>query len=598
MTLKFPAAIFLTAALSVPTHAQQTPTAANPNVLTLDFVALAPNGTPVLDLKPEEVTVKIGARDRVVRALEFVHLAGGGSAGEVPPPFASSIVARPRNRSILLVLDDESVRPGREAAFRPAVAQLLGSLAPADRVAVVTVPLGGIRLDFTTDHAKAREVFNALGGKAPRSLTSSEFACRSRRTLETLTALLDNVGAGDGATSVVFVSSSMSGPTRDAPTTTMSGGRVSSIGAGMCEIVADKFEDLGIAAARARATFHVLQPEDQMIAPGSVGAGDLAGTRIAEVGAGLEHLAGVTGAELLRLSGQSGDTVERILRHSTGYYLATIAADPADGGVTRVEVKTTRPGVTVRARPRIALRPPSADAGRKSAVTPRDMLRQARGYSEFALRAIGYVSSNPGDARLRVIAVAEAESSAKLNAAAVGIFDAGGRMIGQWTARPEELSGSGVMAAMLAPPGHYRMRVAVTDEQGRAATADYDLDATLETAGPIRMSGLVLGVSREGNFYPRMIFSSEPSAIAQLELLDLPRGSMPTGRLEIARSLNGPALASLPAAVTPGQDATRATLSGVLPIGALPPGDYVIRAIVSSPDGPSGRVVRTLRKVG
>jgi hypothetical protein len=54
----------------------------------------------------------------------------------------------------------------------------------------------------------------------------------------------------------------------------------------------------------------------------------------------------------------------------------------------------------------------------------------------------------------------------------------------------------------------------------------------------------------------------------------------------------------MPAAITPTEDATRAMLSAVIPLGALPPGDYVIRAVISSPDGPSGRVVRTLRKVG
>jgi hypothetical protein len=171
-------------------------------------------------------------------------------------------------------------------------------------------------------------------------------------------------------------------------------------------------------------------------------------------------------------------------------------------------------------------------------------------------------------------------------------------LIGQWTARPEELTGGPIMAAMLAPPGRYRMRVAATDESGRAATADYDLDAELAAAGPIKLSSLFLGVSREGEFQPRMIFSTEPTAIARVELIDLPDGTPPTARVEIARSINGPAIASLPAAISRMQDPTRATLSGVLPIAALTPGDYVIRVVVSAPGGQQGRVIRTLRKVG
>jgi hypothetical protein len=37
--------------------------------------------------------------------------------------------------------------------------------------------------------------------------------------------------------------------------------------------------------------------------------------------------------------------------------------------------------------------------------------------------------------------------------------------------------------------------------------------------------------------------------------------------------------------------------TGAVPIGALPPGDYVVRAMVALEGHPATRVVRTLRKV-
>jgi hypothetical protein len=43
-----------------------------------------------------------------------------------------------------------------------------------------------------------------------------------------------------------------------------------------------------------------------------------------------------------------------------------------------------------------------------------------------------------------------------------------------------------------------------------------------------------------------------------------------------------------------GEDRYIATLA--IPIGGLPPGDYVIRVTVTVPGQPSGRLVRTLRK--
>ncbi|MEK6629233.1 MAG: hypothetical protein AABY89_00700, partial [Acidobacteriota bacterium] len=44
-------------------------------------------------------------------------------------------------------------------------------------------------------------------------------------------------------------------------------------------------------------------------------------------------------------------------------------------------------------------------------------------------------------------------------------------------------------------------------------------------------------------------------------------------------------------------DEGRVVATGAVPIGALPPGDYVVRGVIRLEDGTTGRVVRTLRKV-
>ncbi len=48
--------------------------------------------------------------------------------------------------------------------------------------------------------------------------------------------------------------------------------------------------------------------------------------------------------------------------------------------------------------------------------------------------------------------------------------------------------------------GTYRMRVAATDTAGRAGAADTNRLAEIVNAGPLKLSSLVLGVSREGKF--------------------------------------------------------------------------------------------------
>ena len=66
--------------------------------------------------------------------------------------------------------------------------------------------------------------------------------------------------------------------------------------------------------------------------------------------------------------------------------------------------------------------------------------------------------------------------------------------------------------------------------------------------------------------------------------------------LEISRSLDGPPIATVPVALTRADD-SRVVATGTVPLGALAPGDYVVRGVVRLEDGTSGRVVRTLRKV-
>jgi len=39
------------------------------------------------------------------------------------------------------------------------------------------------------------------------------------------------------------------------------------------------------------------------------------------------------------------------------------------------------------------------------------------------------------------------------------------------------------------------------------------------------------------------------------------------------------------------------TATGSVPLGALPPGDYVVRGVVRLEDGTTGRVMRTIRKI-
>ena len=167
----------------------------------------------------------------------------------------------------------------------------------------------------------------------------------------------------------------------------------------------------------------------------------------------------------------------------------------------------------------------------------------------------------------------------------------------QWTATADELQRIPVVGAMASEPGAYRLRVAAIDTSGRSGTADYDVDAEIVRTGPLSLSSVILGLSREGRFSPRLQFSSEPTAIAYVEMYGAPAGTPISSRLEVAQTMNGPALVSLPLAIDAAGE-NRYIAMGAVPIGALPPGDYVVRAIIGVEGQPMTRVTRTLRKVG
>ena len=112
---------------------------------------------------------------------------------------------------------------------------------------------------------------------------------------------------------------------------------------------------------------------------------------------------------------------------------------------------------------------------------------------------------------------------------------------------------------------------------GRTGTSDYELAAELRQAGPLQLSGLVLGLSR-GGFVPRMQFGREPVAIAYLELYGGTAGQPVSAVFELARTLNGPPIVSMPGTLAASGEHYSATAP--IPIGTLSPGDYIVRATV------------------
>jgi VWFA-related protein len=564
----------------------------------VEFFAVATGGLAVADLTTSDLVLKVDGRPRTIRSLQWIALAapvpvlaGGSPPVALPPPFGSNSLSD-AGRAIVLALEDESLATGRERPLRDAVDRFLRYLTPRDRVALVTMPYGGLKVDFTADHERVRQSLSAIAGQGARDESGSDAACRTRRTLESLAGLLKGLSNAEGPTTIVFITSGLVGPRRDAP---------AALAPGMCELTVEHFQQVGAAASTARAHFYIVQPEDTMLGIGqpmteTIAGGNFRGSD--NRSEGIENLSGVTGGRRLHLASAGDDTLARIVRETSGYYLAAFEADRGErnGLRHRLDITTTRAAASIRARPDVVIPRGDAPGGRPTPPTPHTMLREVRIFRDLPLRAVGFASRDADD-KVKVIVLAEAEEPAvKLRSAAVGLFDQKGRLTAQSTPEAGALEVTPLMAGMVVASGLYRLRVAATDDTGRTGTADYSLDAALVPVGPLAVSSMMLGVSRAGGFVPRLQFGTEPVALAYLEIYGATNGAPVSVALELATSVNGPAKLTIPAAVDETRDASRRIVTGAVAIGSLPAGDYIIRGVVTVAGQGSGRVLRTLRK--
>lgn len=555
--------------------------------LLVDFMALTPDGRPVTDLTAADVAVRINGRVRPIVSMRLVRVAEApaGAAAAVPPPYgANTHSSSAAGRRVIFAIDDDSFRAGSEGPLRQAVNGLLAELAPRDEVLLVTMPYGGVKVPFTEDKGRVSGALASLSGQRAQNESGSEMACRTRRLLQSLSGFLETLAGDETPITVVFFTSGMAGPRSDA---------LAGMAPGRCELEVRTFREVGVSAGAARASFYVVYPDDLPRSGNTPGSGALGSDNPIE---GIEHLAGVTGGQRLPLLAVGAGALAQVARETATYYIAEIEPERADfsGDTRQLNVRVARPDVVVRARPAITFAAPRPLAPKRTPPTVHQMLLVTEEFADLPMRVAGFTTRGP-DGTIKVVAVAEtSDPSALLATAAMALVDGSGRVVAQSTAR--DAAEIPLATAMVVPPGTYRLRVAATDTSGRTGTADTQVVAALTPAGPLQLSALVLGLSRDGQLTPRLEFSNEPLAIGSFELYGAaPEGLRVSAVLDVARSVDGPALASSRLALERAAD-DRLVATGAVPIGALPPGDYVVRGTIGIEGGPSARVIRTIRK--
>ena len=550
--------------------------------LVVDFLAIGVNGQAVPDLKPADVSIKVGGKQRNVASLEFKKTdSGGGAPGApaaaLPPPFAVNGGGSESGRSLLILIDNESLRTGTERAIRESLDQVLNQLGPNDRVAFHVAPRDTVQLGFGSGIAAVRAAVAKFAGIRPANPTDAETACRSRDTLVMLRTMMDALAGSEAPTSVLFISSGLT-----------IAGNIGSNASGnrsaqslTCEVLTEHYTGVAAGVANGRVNLYVAQGDDS-----NTGRDN-----------GLENLAGVGSAGGVLRAVPGGLT--RILNENTGYYIATLQPDSSDkqGQMAKLEVRATREGVTARSRADVLMKMSGNRAGGK-AMSPREMVATTAPFNDLQLRATA-VAQRGANGKMAILALAEpVDPTVKLTqVSAILIAPGAPKAAFARTLEEKELAGRPLPIGLVADPGKYRMRIAAVDSTGKSGAVDYDLDASLTPTGPLMLGQVMLVGPRGEGFSPQLVFSNEPEIAAYVEIYGPVATTKLAARIDIAATLDGKALAEGTVGGSGTNEPDKFNLNAKLPIKDLPPGDYVVRVTVQTEGGPEAKVTRTLRKI-
>jgi hypothetical protein len=569
--------------------ARQGPVAAERAAgLTVDFIAIQADGTPAVDLKPGDVDVRISGRPRTVRAVRRIGTAPlpSDAPQSLPPPFGTNNTVA-AGRSFALVVDEESLTATHVQLVKNAVDGLLSELTPTDHATVVTLPLGGARAPFTADKARLRLAVAGIAGQATRNETGSDLACRTRRFLESLETFLQAHAGRSSPLTVVLFTAGLAAPRRDA---------AAAEAPGMCELPVTHFQRITTVAGAARANFFLAQPDDiglsaQRTRESIAGTNYLGSDNPLE---GIENLAGVTAAARVPLNATGTASLIRVAAQNSAYYVAEIEREPNEpiGRSQTLDIRAARRDVTVRSRPEITFFEPRGGARVTRLALP-DLLQTRDAFTDVPLRVGGF-TVRESDAKLRLGIVVEPADDAAQIASIGAVLIHNGDVVSRWIGA--DTLGRPLLGAMPAQAGTYRLRVVAIDNAGRVGAAEDVVEVALTRVGPLSLGSLLLGISRHDTLIPQLQFGGEPTAIASFDIYGGAAGTRMAAVVEVARDLNGPSIVSLPLALARA-DEGRVVAKGAVPVGALPPGDYVVRGVIRLEDGTTGRVTRTLRKV-
>jgi len=528
----------------------------------VDAVVTDRQGRIVRDLKKEDFQVLEDGKSQAVTAFTMVDIPVDK---DNRPLFATAPIApdvktneKPFDgRVYVMVIDDLHTRFGRSQRVKLAAKQFIERRLGANDLMAVVHTAGpsdanqeftnnrklllaavdrtaGRKLDSTTAN-KTSEYYRTQGtrqqGDALNDPDDMERGFNARTTLDTLRNVAEWFGSVRGRRkAILFVSEGIDYDINDMIPQTGSTHQSASM-------VMDSTRDAIGAATRSNVAIYGIDPRgltdlgDESIEIGSfpddtslgIGPGSLQNElRLSQDS--LRTLSEETGGFAVVNKNDFSTAFQRIVEDNSSYYvLAYYPPDPRPGRTHKIDVRVTRPGLTVRAR-KAYLTPKKVEPAKTTSTTPstpelREALDSPLPVSGLTMHvfAAPFKGAAPNASVLFGVELRgrdmKVEPNAKILLSYIAI-DASGKVKGGNTdsltltnLKPEskariEQTGLRMLNRLELPPGKYQLRIAAHDAAGgNVGSVQYDLDVPDFVKAPFSMSGLVL-TSGSGSALP------------------------------------------------------------------------------------------------
>lgn len=576
--------------------AQQPTFRTGVELVRLDVTAVLSDGSPVPDLTPADFEVSVSGAPRRVVSAQFHAAAGDADTGApVSAPGGFSSNSSSGRRLFLVVVDEMNLVPGpadrgKERPFVEALRDFVASLAPRDRVAVITVPGKTARVDFTDDPAVLRAAVDRIRAWAPGDIPRESISLERgeggttagsalpiaadtlnrdfETTVDLLCAIAKAVTPIEGPKTLMLVSGRLPGGAGELATS----------------------QKFARAAAEARLQLYAVR---YLAVPGEVMSGTGSNAGPDDPLTGFHLLAGTSGGAVFDAVARAKGVFERIDRESSGSYVLGIEppSGTAPSAPLEVVVRVRRPGVMIRSRTQVLLPTPNGRIDTNSAV--KTALPQPRPATGLPVRVATYAARGADPAKMKTVIVADVPALGAGDEAAWGYdIKQGGKPVNnaldRWPGQPVPTA---LTTAVELPAGTYALRLAVATTDGRVGSVEHSMVVAAHGTPAMGFSDLFVGQAVEGRFQPRISIGRSADAMVAFVELYAPDGQFTGAAVDFEiEGPEGPTGAAVPASLS--GSGTKRVAQAVVPLEGLEPGRYEVTAAVRSGTTELGSVRR------